>query len=178
MGGPSSTVRGQEIIDFGAAGREETDRLQAVIAELCVNRPVNEYFRLSAESNCRDAVRCVENDFRGGHSLAAIRCPAGLVFNLDGQTCDWANKVDNCDRLTRPRIARPNFATDEPVCPDEQLQCGDGECISKEFFCDGNPGDCKDGSDETACTVNEDPNAAPKCDLSQCVLPDCFCSAD
>ena len=57
MGDPSSTVRGQEIIDFGAAGREETDRLQAVIAELCVNRPVNEYFRLSAESNCRDAVR-------------------------------------------------------------------------------------------------------------------------
>ena len=48
----------------------------------------------------------------------------------------------------------------------------------QEFFCDGNPGDCKDGSDETACTVDEDPNAAPKCDLSQCVLPDCFCSAD
>ena len=47
----------QEIIDFGAADRQESDRLQAVIAELCVNRPVNEYFRLSAESNCRDAVR-------------------------------------------------------------------------------------------------------------------------
>ena len=47
----------QEIIDFGASNRQESDRLQAVIAELCVNRPVNEYFRLSAESNCRDAVR-------------------------------------------------------------------------------------------------------------------------
>ena len=48
----------------------------------------------------------------------------------------------------------------------------------QDLFCDGNPGDCKDGSDETACTVDEDPNAAPKCDLSQCILPDCFCSAD
>ena len=55
---------------------------------------------------------------------------------------------------------------------------GVGITALQEFFCDGNPGDCKDGSDETACTVNEDPNAAPKCDLSQCVLPDCFCSAD
>ena len=49
--------------------------------------------RLSTESNCRDAVRCVRNDFRGGHSLAAIRCPTGLVFDLDGQTCNWAGQV-------------------------------------------------------------------------------------
>ncbi|CAG0916545.1 unnamed protein product [Notodromas monacha] len=26
--------------------------------------------------------------------------------------------------------------------------------------------------------VDQDPNAAPKCDTSQCILPDCFCSAD
>ena len=45
-------------------------------------------------ADIRDAVRCVKNDFKGGHSLAAIRCPTGLVFNLDGQTCDWANKVE------------------------------------------------------------------------------------
>ncbi len=50
-------------------------------------------FRLSTESNCRDAVRCVQNDFRGGHNLAAIRCPTGLVFDLDGQTCNWAGQV-------------------------------------------------------------------------------------
>ena len=86
-------VNAQEILDFGATDREEADRLQAVIVGLCKNRPVNEYFRLSASSNCRDAVRCVRNDFRGGHSLAAIRCPAGLVFDLDGQTCNWASQV-------------------------------------------------------------------------------------
>jgi hypothetical protein len=164
--------------DFGGAARDEKERFQKVIEELCKNRPGNEYFRLSTESNCRDAVRCVSNDYKGGHSLAAVRCPTGLVFDLDEQTCDWSRKVDNCDRLTRPRIPRPNFKTDEPVCPDGNLQCGDGECIGQEFFCDGNNGDCKDGSDESACTVDEDPNAAPKCDLSQCILPDCFCSVD
>ena len=73
--------------------RVEKDRLQAVIESLCKNRAENEYFRLSTESNCRDAVRCVQNDFKGGHSLAAVRCPTGLVFDLDGQTCNWASQV-------------------------------------------------------------------------------------
>ena len=73
--------------------RVEKDRLQAVIESLCKNRAENEYFRLSTESNCRDAVRCVQNDFKGGHSLAAVRCPTGLVFDLDGQTCNWAAQV-------------------------------------------------------------------------------------
>ena len=80
-------------IDFGATDRAEDERLQSVIEELCKNRPQNEYFRLSTESNCRDAVRCVQNDFAGGHTLAAVRCPTGLVFDLDGQTCNWQAQV-------------------------------------------------------------------------------------
>lgn len=38
--------------------------------------------------------------------------------------------------------------------------------------------DCSDGSDEGWCDVDNDPNAAEMCDLSQCILPDCFCSKD
>lgn len=83
----------QDAIDFGVDDREEAEKFAKVIEGLCSNRPPNEYFRLSTESNCRDAVRCVANDFDGGHSLAAVRCPNGLVFDLDEQTCDWASKV-------------------------------------------------------------------------------------
>ncbi len=82
-----------QLGEFGSDDRQEQERFQQVVEELCRNRPANEYFRLSTESNCRDAVRCVASDFKGGFSLAAVRCPTGLVFDLDGQTCDWASKV-------------------------------------------------------------------------------------
>ena len=93
--------------------------------------------------------------------LAAVRCPAGLAFDIFGQTCNWKAKVDNCDRLSskfrnhtnftitslhtqqhntktdrrqinndicsEAKRALPNLKTDEPVCPDGQLQCGNGE---------------------------------------------------
>ena len=53
-----------------------------------------------------------------------------------------------------PRRALPNLKTDEPVCADGQLQCGNGECIAKKLFCDEQP-DCSDGSDENACSVDQ-----------------------
>jgi len=145
--------------------------------ELCKDRLSEEYFRLTTEGDCRDVVRCDRAGLAGTIRLAAVRCPAGLAFDIQRQTCDWKAKVDNCDRLSKPRRVLPNLKTDEPVCPDGQLQCGNGECIDKKLFCDERQ-DCSDGSDENACTVDQDPNRAPDCDLSQCQLPDCFCSPD
>ena len=37
------------------------------------------------------------------------------------------DQVDNCDRLSKPRLVKPNLNTEEPVCPDGQLQCGNGK---------------------------------------------------
>merc|ERR1712002_1302546 len=132
------------------------------VEELCQDRPPNEYFRLSTEGSCQNVVRCDRAGVAGTIRLASVKCPSGLAFDLERQTCDWKAKVDNCDRLSKPRLAKPNLKTEEPVCPDGQLQCGDGQCIDQILFCNKEL-DCNDGSDENACSVKEDPNRTPVC---------------
>ena len=54
--------------------------------------------------------RCDRAGLAGTIRLAAVRCPAGLAFDIQRQTCDWKAKVDNCDRLSSKskKICRPN----------------------------------------------------------------------
>jgi len=157
--------------------QKDDPQAEANVNELCKDRTDGEYFRLTTEGDCRDVVRCDRAGQSGVIRLATVKCPNGLAFDLDRQTCDWKANVLNCDRLSKPRLVKPNLVTDEPVCPDGELQCGSQECIPQELFCDKNP-DCSDGSDENACSVTEDPNRASICDKSVCQLPDCYCSAD
>ena len=67
--------------------------------QLCDSRPPEEYFRLSTDGDCRDVVRCDRAGIAGAIRLAAVRCPAGLAFDVERQTCDWKAKVPNCDKL-------------------------------------------------------------------------------
>lgn len=137
---------------------------------LCKDKNPGEFFRLVAGgTHCRDVVACSE----GG--LQAIRCPPGLAFDLDKQTCEWKNAVKNCNVKARPKLALPLFNTKEPICDPGFLSCADGVCINKELFCDDEP-HCADGSDENLCGARTDPNRADTCDTELCKLPDCFCS--
>jgi len=85
--------------------------------------------------------------------------------------------VKNCDMKTRERKVKPLLITDEPICQENFLACGDGNCIERGLFCNGEY-DCNDKSDENACDIESDPNRAPPCDTNICKLPDCFCSED
>merc|ERR1712222_144215 len=51
--------------------------------ELCKDKSAGELFRLKAgKDNCRDVIQCT------AAGLQAIRCPPGLAFDLEKQTCD------------------------------------------------------------------------------------------
>jgi len=146
---------------------DETER------KLCADKSAGELFRLKeGEENCRDVIQCT------AAGLQAIRCPPGLAFDLEKQTCDWKWAVKNCDKKTKEKKVKPLLVTDEPLCQNaNELACGDGSCIAKGLFCNGVK-ECNDGSDENVCDSENDPNRAPPCDKTLCKLPDCFCSED
>lgn len=66
--------------------------------EVCKNKGPNEYFRLSVEANCREVYQCNEHG-KNGLTLLPLRCPAGLVFDIEKQTCAWRADVNNCKQL-------------------------------------------------------------------------------
>ena len=43
--------------------------------------------------------------------------------NATGGECarnlNLISQVDNCDRLSKPRLVKPNFNTEEPVCDED-----------------------------------------------------------
>ena len=53
--------------------------------------------------------RCDRAGLAGTIRLAAVRCPAGLAFDIDRQTCDWKSKVDSCDRLSSKMLNKTCF---------------------------------------------------------------------
>merc|ERR1712203_387034 len=153
----------------GAPEDEDEEELERA---LCKDKGAGEWFRLEqGDDKCRDVIQCTAS------GLQAIRCPAGLAFDIEKQTCNWKASVGNCDMKTRERKVKPLLFTDEPLCQENFLACGDGNCIERGPFCNGEK-DCNDGSDENACDIDSDPNRAPPCDTTICKLPDCFCSED
>lgn len=125
---------------------------------------------------CSEFYRC------SGGAVFRLKCPPGTRFNVVSQVCEakLLVKLENCayDRKSDEKIvveAQPNF--DSSNCFEGQYQCGSGQCMDKDLFCDNND-DCDDGSDERKCSLEDDPNAADPCDPLRCFAPECFCSND
>ncbi|KAF2360436.1 Low-density lipoprotein (LDL) receptor class A repeat [Trinorchestia longiramus] len=165
-----AAVRAEERVKRQTADAETTvdeDAVDAFTKELCATKGAQEYFRLSTQ-DCRKVIQCTEV------GLESLVCPPSLAFDLELQACNWKEEVKNCGKTTKDKKVRPLTSTKDPLCEGGKLACGDGTCLPREVFCDGNP-DCNDFSDENFCDINSDPNRAPQCDKAECQLPSCFC---
>ncbi|RZF33215.1 hypothetical protein LSTR_LSTR009760 [Laodelphax striatellus] len=144
-----------------------TKKEESFEAELCKDKDAGEWFRLVAGEgdNCRDVIQCTSS------GLQAIRCPAGLYFDIEKQTCDWKDAVKNCKLKNKERKVKPLLYTDEPLCQ---------QIIQKMFsiFLDEDVCSFMTATPNVILDNDNDPNRAPPCDPTVCVLPDCFCSED
>merc|ERR1712161_142636 len=69
--------------------------------QLCQDKGAGEWFRLeSGDKKCRDVIQCTVS------GLQAIRCPAGLSFDIEKQTCDWKASVKIA--MPKPKKKRSN----------------------------------------------------------------------
>ncbi|KAJ8981896.1 hypothetical protein NQ317_007288, partial [Molorchus minor] len=126
--------------------------------------------KMWTSEECSKYFLCLENE------VFEFQCSTGLLFDVNRQICDFKPNVDNCDITAELAIPKPLL--NEANCSEKNhLGCADGTCLPQDYFCDGSQ-DCPDASDEAHCDLTNDPNAAPPCNVSKCLLPDCFCSRD
>merc|ERR1739846_22648 len=82
--------------------RQDLDE-DALEKQLCSDKGAGEWFRLeTGEDKCRDVIQCTAS------GLQAIRCPAGLAFDIEKQTCDWKASVKNCNAKTKEKKLNPS----------------------------------------------------------------------
>ncbi|XP_049312043.1 basement membrane-specific heparan sulfate proteoglycan core protein isoform X29 [Bactrocera dorsalis] len=138
--------------------------------------------------NCIDSARrcdrvpdCPDGDDEDASCPAKIECPR-LKFLCNGTCVDWSlycnGKIDcddgqdekNCDGTERDKDVIELVSNKS--CHAYQWQCGNYQCINKDYLCDGHA-DCTDGSDEAPRQCSK--NVATRHTPEDCTADQYFC---
>uniref|UniRef100_A0A671K0Q1 Basement membrane-specific heparan sulfate proteoglycan core protein-like n=1 Tax=Sinocyclocheilus anshuiensis TaxID=1608454 RepID=A0A671K0Q1_9TELE len=123
------------------------------------------------------ARECLSDEFRCQDGLACI--PVEYVCDKQPDCSDLSDEM-NCVPV-RPTPPTPPKTRPPPgpgPCRADQAACQNGQCISRDYVCDGET-DCTDGSDEFNCGTPSpcEPNEF-KCQNGRCALKLWRCDGD